>query len=442
MARELPKDHEGLERVRVEEGEDLRRPDTKELRENFGRSGIARSTPMSAKKVPRNKTTLAPSLRGTLAPAEFPLLPHCHARESCPKASPCSLQSLETTYDSIIRANISNKFVTTRTIYNSKVINDIMNDEPTHIVSVFKEYLIQDDATEFCREFYSFSDSAKCLKSITLYHSKYSKVFPNYFRLDLKRHMFRNIRRKQKVIDRLNAHSETREQATILNTKFMRELNRSDSVLGKSLREGLVEMVNKVMEESLSFAENLGEGKANDENNPLLVNKGRNYNRLIGKNLKPKMPTEVKAERKLNKPNIKRGKMQILVDAILKADQKNSSKKIVPSTLACNRSKSTDKFVLSPRLQLKTARESAAPKVSFPKKPVAHRPSKIQAIAQLFSRTKYLVQLERSKSGHSKPRQHTASVPKKLEQQGKGAGCRNHNYSKSCGKGRGQHWVG
>eukprot|EP00826_Nyctotherus_ovalis_P022663 TRINITY_DN1751_c0_g2_i1.p1 TRINITY_DN1751_c0_g2~~TRINITY_DN1751_c0_g2_i1.p1 ORF type:complete len:354 (+),score=82.07 TRINITY_DN1751_c0_g2_i1:142-1203(+) len=316
-----------------------------------------------------------------------------------------------------------------------------MNDEPTHIVSVFKEYLIQDDVTEFCRQFYTLSDSTKCLNSITFYHSKYSKVFPNYFRLDLKRHMFRNIRRKQKVIDRLNAQSESREEGTILNTKFMRELNKSDSVLGKSLKEGLVEMVDKVMEESLSFAENLGEG--NDENNPLLVNKGRNYNRLIAKNLKPKMPTEVKAERKLNKPNIKKGKMQILVDAILKADQKNnSSKKIVPSMLACNRSKSTDKFILSPRLQLKTARESTAPKIPSSKKPASHKPSKIQAIAQLFSRTKYLVQLERSKSGHSKPRQHTASVPKKLEQQGKGAGCRNHNYSKSCGKDRGQHWVG
>lgn len=38
--------------------------------------------------------------------------------------------------------------------YNIKVINDIIYNEPTHVVSVFKDYLIHDDISEFLKRTY------------------------------------------------------------------------------------------------------------------------------------------------------------------------------------------------------------------------------------------------------------------------------------------------
>jgi hypothetical protein len=39
--------------------------------------------------------------------------------------------------------------------YNIKVINDIIYNEPAHIVAVFKDYLIFDDLSEFMKRYYN-----------------------------------------------------------------------------------------------------------------------------------------------------------------------------------------------------------------------------------------------------------------------------------------------
>lgn len=44
--------------------------------------------------------------------------------------------------------------MTSREYYNVKIINDIIYNEQTHIVSVFKDYLIYDDISEFLKRFY------------------------------------------------------------------------------------------------------------------------------------------------------------------------------------------------------------------------------------------------------------------------------------------------
>lgn len=44
--------------------------------------------------------------------------------------------------------------MTSQEYYNSKVSSDIMYNEQRHIVSVFKEYLIYDDFSEYLKRFY------------------------------------------------------------------------------------------------------------------------------------------------------------------------------------------------------------------------------------------------------------------------------------------------
>lgn len=55
----------------------------------------------------------------------------------------------------IIQENLDRKYLTSREYYNVKIINDIIYNECTHIVSVFKDYLIFDDISEFLKRFYN-----------------------------------------------------------------------------------------------------------------------------------------------------------------------------------------------------------------------------------------------------------------------------------------------
>lgn len=54
-------------------------------------------------------------------------------------------------YSDVIKKNLDKKYLTSRDYYNSKVITDIIYNENTHIVSVFKDYLIYDDVSEFLK---------------------------------------------------------------------------------------------------------------------------------------------------------------------------------------------------------------------------------------------------------------------------------------------------
>ena len=76
-----------------------------------------------------------------------------------------------------------------------------MYNENRHIVSVFKDYLIFDDFSEYLKRSYRAPESLDRLPRVFEFYEKYSKVFPNYVVLPENRYMFKNIERKQKLID-------------------------------------------------------------------------------------------------------------------------------------------------------------------------------------------------------------------------------------------------
>lgn len=53
----------------------------------------------------------------------------------------------------VIKQNLERKYLTSRDYYNSKVITDIVYNENTNLVSVFKDYLIYDDVSEFLKRY-------------------------------------------------------------------------------------------------------------------------------------------------------------------------------------------------------------------------------------------------------------------------------------------------
>ena len=76
-----------------------------------------------------------------------------------------------------------------------------MYNEPRHIVSIFKDFLIYDDFSEYLKRYYTKTECVDRLPRIFALYQSYSKVFPNYVSLPESKYMFKNIERKQKLID-------------------------------------------------------------------------------------------------------------------------------------------------------------------------------------------------------------------------------------------------
>lgn len=92
------------------------------------------------------------------------------------------------------------------------MIEDILNNESTHLVAEFKDYLIMGDFTEFLQKSYNMEECKKYLPKIYEYYNSCSVIFPNYVKLHESKYIYKNIRKKQKVIDNQQEQEEKQEK--------------------------------------------------------------------------------------------------------------------------------------------------------------------------------------------------------------------------------------
>ena len=100
----------------------------------------------------------------------------------------------------------------TKNDYNIRMIEDILNNESTHLVAEFKDYLIMGDITEFLQKCYNIDECKKYLPKIYEYYNSCSVIFPNYVKLHESKYIYKNIRKKQKVIDNQQEQEEKQEK--------------------------------------------------------------------------------------------------------------------------------------------------------------------------------------------------------------------------------------
>ncbi len=81
----------------------------------------------------------------------------CPAPHHNSNTQPSSLAQ-GTRLGSVVARNLS-KYMTSKDFYNVKVVNDVIYNEQTHVVSIFKDYLIFDDISEFLKREYSVEES-------------------------------------------------------------------------------------------------------------------------------------------------------------------------------------------------------------------------------------------------------------------------------------------
>lgn len=95
------------------------------------------------------------------------------------------------------------KYLISKSFYNTKCITDIIFNEKSLLVAKFKDFLILDDSSEFLKRFYKKSEQKQRLKKIFDYYNECSKIFPNYIALRESKYIYKNIQRKQRMIDNL-----------------------------------------------------------------------------------------------------------------------------------------------------------------------------------------------------------------------------------------------
>jgi hypothetical protein len=102
-------------------------------------------------------------------------------------------------YLKLIKKYSSNKYS-----YSTICINNLIYNESCLIVAKFKDFLIFDDNTEFIKKSYKKTEISNKLYKILDLYENYSKIFPNYLVVTEKKFMYKNIRKKQKMIDAFN----------------------------------------------------------------------------------------------------------------------------------------------------------------------------------------------------------------------------------------------
>ena len=191
--------------------------------------------------------------------------------------------------------------------YNSNIIDNIIYNERTHTVALFKDRLILDDNGEFLKRYYLIKESFIRLPKFFEYYALYSKIFPNYTSIPEGKYFYQNIQKKQKMIDiqekiELEKHKQKliENHNTQLNINDDNELlninnkNHKNNVFSTDIINSILNETNKediellfnVNKDELSKEENIFSHKINDivtvinkyENNKNKNNK-KSYNK-------------------------------------------------------------------------------------------------------------------------------------------------------------------
>ena len=163
-----------------------------------------------------------------------------------------------------INQKLYSKYNSSQITYGIKKVDELIYIDSTLFSITFREFLLYDDPTEFFRRFYNKTELPKKLGKILFFYDKYSRIFPNYTVLSGSKYMYKNIQKKQKMIDNLQElkqqEAENKKhvasQVTILNNTAVNTiLNESNSFCIKTL--------------NMMFNINIGV-KNNNENNSSL----------------------------------------------------------------------------------------------------------------------------------------------------------------------------
>ena len=153
--------------------------------------------------------------------------------------SSSSYLNLLCSFEKSVRHSLISKYNSTPTSYNKNIINNIIYNEKTRIVAFFKDYLITDDSSEFLKRYYTKKESGVRLPRFFEYYETYSKLFPNYTALLEGKYIYKNIQKKQRMID-LQERMELEEKNKKKNNTKNSNNNKSNEVFSTDVYDSII----------------------------------------------------------------------------------------------------------------------------------------------------------------------------------------------------------
>ena len=124
------------------------------------------------------------------------------------------------------------KYQTNNDMYNRNVIENIIFDERTHLVSKFKEFLLYEDDYEYIKKYYSSKESEQRLENVLEYYHKNSLLYPNYSILPESDFLYKNIELKQKLIDYLESNKN--------DNKKKKDNDENDKIFSSNIYDSII----------------------------------------------------------------------------------------------------------------------------------------------------------------------------------------------------------
>ena len=170
--------------------------------------------------------------------------------------------------------------------YNIKIITEIILNSPSNIVAIFKDYLIEGDYSEFLQRQYSINECNKCLPKIFDYYYSSSVIFPNYVVLPESKYFYKNIQRKQRIIDNQQNIINKKNNQNKGNIQFF-TIQVLDSILDQTDTSGIKDFFgvknNQGNSEDNITIDNIINKISNAENNIKLKNERKITNTTLKK---------------------------------------------------------------------------------------------------------------------------------------------------------------
>ena len=129
---------------------------------------------------------------------------------------------------------LANKYNRDAEYYNKKIITDIIDNEYSHLVATFKEYLIFGDYSEFLQDYFHMNEIQKYLPLIFEYYHSSTVIFPNYVSLEEKKYIYRNIQKKQQIINIQQEQEDQEKKKKNKNKEKKEKINDNDVINAES----------------------------------------------------------------------------------------------------------------------------------------------------------------------------------------------------------------
>lgn len=129
--------------------------------------------------------------------------------------------------------------------YNKDIIDNIVYNEKSHLVSLFKDQLISYDYGDYLKRYYNKQESDIRLPRYYEYYYLYSKIFPNYTAYPEGKYFYINIQKKQRMIDLQEKMENENRLKLIKNSTIEDKSKTNDNVFSTSVFNSILNGTNR-----------------------------------------------------------------------------------------------------------------------------------------------------------------------------------------------------